>query len=114
MGVTDNTFLLLNQADVFVFPSKWEGLGLALIEAMSVGLPIIATNTGGIPNFVENEKNGLLIDARIDQLTDAMLRMTDKTLRKELGMAAKTKIETFFSSQVMTEKYYELYKNKEI
>ena len=51
-------------ADVFVLPSLWEGFGFVLQEAMIVGLPIIATNVGSIPELIVDNENGILVPAR--------------------------------------------------
>ena len=64
MGFVDygQVLSLVAALDLFVMPSRNEGLGLALIEAMALGLPIISTNVGGIPYLLEHEKTGLLIE----------------------------------------------------
>lgn len=46
-----------SEADIFVFPSLYEPFGIVFAEAMSFGLPIVATNVGGIPELVEDEEN---------------------------------------------------------
>jgi len=58
---------LLQQKDLFVFPSLWEGYGIALGEAMSYGLPIVATDTGAIPELVTHGVNGILVPPRDPQ-----------------------------------------------
>jgi glycosyltransferase involved in cell wall biosynthesis len=54
---------LYADADVFVLPSYWEGYGIVFLEAMYVGLPVVATTAGAIPEVVTHEKNGLLVHA---------------------------------------------------
>ena len=64
---------VLDQADLFVYPSYTEGMPIAVIEAMACGLPIIATRVGGLPDLVTEGKNGLLVDpGRADQLANAV------------------------------------------
>src|SRR5262249_7704920 len=53
--------VFLRACDVFVFPSLYEGLGIALIEAMAAGCACVATTAGPIPEFVENGRNGILV-----------------------------------------------------
>jgi glycosyltransferase involved in cell wall biosynthesis len=52
---------LYETSDIFVFPSLWEGFGMALAEAMSYGLPIVTTNAGAIPYLVKDGRNGFLV-----------------------------------------------------
>ena len=51
-------------ADIFVFPSLWEGFGMVLIEAMYNRLPIVATNAGAIPYLVKDGENGILVPVK--------------------------------------------------
>ena len=60
-GFCNNSFELIGQSDVFVLPSRTEGAPIVLIEAMAMGVPIVATKVGGIPELVEDNKIGLLI-----------------------------------------------------
>jgi glycosyltransferase involved in cell wall biosynthesis len=82
---------LLKNAHVFVLPSYNEGLPMALLEAMSWGLPIISTPVGGIPELVISSKNGLLINpGDIETLSTAMQSLIDdEALRTCLGNAAR-------------------------
>ncbi|MDD4909777.1 MAG: glycosyltransferase family 4 protein [Candidatus Omnitrophica bacterium] len=59
-----NTSEVLAAMDVFVMPSLQEGLGLALMEAMAAGLPIAASNIGGIPALIKNAETGLLVEPK--------------------------------------------------
>lgn len=63
MGERKDIETLLEKTSVFVLSSRFEGLPIAIIEAMSKGLPIIATSVGGIPELVHHKVNGLLFDA---------------------------------------------------
>ena len=60
-GFIDDVAAYLASFDVFVFPSNFEALGSSLLDAMYLGLPIVASRTGGIPEFVEHDTNGILI-----------------------------------------------------
>lgn len=61
LGSRDDVRAILQHIDIFVFPSLEEGLGIALIEAFVAGKPCIATNIGGIPEIIEDGKNGFLV-----------------------------------------------------
>ena len=60
-GLVGDVARLLKAFDVFVFPSLWEGFGIALIEAMATGLPVVASATGGILEILEDGVSGLLV-----------------------------------------------------
>jgi glycosyltransferase involved in cell wall biosynthesis len=83
--------------DVFTLSSRHEGLPVALMEAMALGLPTVSTRAGGIPEAIEHEANGLLVD--VDDaagLADAWLRIVaDPDLRVRLGQAATSTSERF-------------------
>lgn len=85
---------LLEQADVFVLPSYNEGVPMSLLEAMSWGLPAIATPVGGIPELVTHTKNGLLVTpGNIQELSAAMLSLIDdENLRFSLGSNARESV----------------------
>lgn len=78
---------LLNSADIFTLPSYDEGLPNTILEAMACGLPVVATDVGGVSDAVVDGESGLLIQpARIDALTDALARLvSDSDLRQEMG-----------------------------
>jgi glycosyltransferase involved in cell wall biosynthesis len=81
----------LQQTDIFVLPSFREALGVAMIEAMSYGLPVVGTNAGGLPDLVKNGKNGILVPpGNPEALADALRTLIENpVLRKKLGKAAQ-------------------------
>lgn len=84
-----------NAADIYLLPTlRAEGLPFALIEAMSIGLPIIASKIGGIPNILKNEQEGLLINPgdTDDIVSKILILLQNKSLRKELGANARSKV----------------------
>jgi glycosyltransferase involved in cell wall biosynthesis len=85
---------LLSKADVFLLPSYNEGLPMALLEAMSWGLPAITTPVGGIPEVVTHNETGLLVDpGDVQQLTEALQSLIeDESLRLKLGSAARQRV----------------------
>jgi glycosyltransferase involved in cell wall biosynthesis len=93
---------LLNDADVYILPSYYEGLPISILEAMSYHLPIISTNVGGIPEIVKNGVNGFIVKPRdkeglkkaIDQL------LSDTELRKKMGEASSTMVKEYFPDAV--------------
>jgi glycosyltransferase involved in cell wall biosynthesis len=75
------------RADVFVFPSHYEGMPMAVLEAMAAGLPVVATSVGGIPELVADGVNGILIAPRAPRDLSAALEKLckDARLRSEMG-----------------------------
>jgi glycosyltransferase involved in cell wall biosynthesis len=82
---------LYAEHDVFLFPSLMEGLPSVLLEAMATGMPVITTETCGMPDMVEHEFNGLLIPpANAAAIEESVLRLANSVeLRRELGEAAR-------------------------
>ena len=97
---------------IFVLPSYAEGMPMALLEAMSWGLPVIATPVGGIPQVVDPEVNGLLVGAGdTDGLAAQIERLlADPALRERLGASARARIETDFSLRDALERLTAIYK----
>ena len=80
-------------ADAFVFPSRTETLGLVLLEAMAAGCPVVAANSGGIPDIVANGENGFLFEPQDDQgAITATQRIFERGAEREL-MSRNARIE---------------------
>jgi len=102
----------LARATIFVLPSYVEGMPMALLEAMSWGLPVIATAVGGVPEMITHEVNGLLVEpGDVAGLAAAIRRlMEDAGLRERLGGAARETIATRFSLDTAFERLLEIYR----
>ncbi|MCD4738725.1 MAG: glycosyltransferase family 4 protein [Anaerolineae bacterium] len=101
----------LRVADLFVLPSRAEGLSNALLEAMAAGLPIVATRVGGTADVIISGENGLLVppDDAI-ALSEALLSLfQDPTLQEQLGRAARRTVETRYAILSVATHYLELY-----
>ena len=85
---------LLSKADVFLLPSYNEGLPMALLEAMSWGLPVITTPVGGIPEVITHNETGFLVNpGDVQQLAEALQSLIEnKSLRLKLGSAARQRV----------------------
>lgn len=86
-----------SDSDVVVLPSRNEGWGLSLMEAMACGRPVIATRVGGIPELVRDGTDGILVEAGdVGQLADATIRLlSDPGLRTRMGAAGRERVRAF-------------------
>lgn len=86
---------------VFVLPSRSEGMGRVLIEAMATGKPCVGTRVGGIPNIIQDGKTGFLVAPENPrELTEKLcLLLADKELRQQMGEAGRRMTETILSDQ---------------
>ena len=83
---------------------------MTIIEAMGTGLPIVATNVGGVPDMIEDGKSGLLVPCKPAAVCAACLRLAEnQELRQTLGKNAKEQSRRF-SAEFMAERYLEEYK----
>lgn len=97
----------LANADVFVLGSRFEGLPMAVIEAMFSGLPVIATRVGGVGELVDDRHSGYLVDPGDDEaLAGAIVKLVDApALRVSMGLAGRERASRYFSSAAMAQKY---------
>lgn len=97
--------------DFFVLPSLWEGLPLCLLEAMSLGLPIIATRVGGVPRLIVNGRNGMLVPpadpAALAEAVNGYLSGPDRAA--DLGRRGRRDFDARYDSAVMVNAYLALY-----
>ena len=112
LGYRDDVPAILKAADIFVMPSLWEGFGLAALEAMAAGLPVIASRTSGLAELVLPGQTGLLVPSRdIPALAAAIVRLVqDAPLRERLGVAGQTRARHSFSLASMVTGYAHLYR----
>lgn len=111
LGFVDNPRYILSGLDVLIMPSRSEGLPYALLEAGIAGLPVIASNVGGIPEVIEDEVSGILVPKEnpYTLLSALSLLAKDKNKRDELGQALKEKIKKDFSIQRMLDETIRIY-----
>lgn len=97
-------------SDMLVLPSKKEAQGIVLLEAQAMGKPVIATRQGGIPYFIEDGENGILIDyGRPDQIANAVEKLLfDRDFREKIGKKG-TKTARMFTWDVITQKILDVY-----
>lgn len=107
----ENHCRFLEDADIYFMPSIKEGLPYALLEAGNNYLPIVASDTGGISEIVENYKNGFLVKIKdISGFALALEKLIkDKNLREDFGRKAKEKVTREFDLEKMFQKTKEIY-----
>lgn len=107
-----NASQMLSGFDVFLFPSIKEGFPYAILEAGNVGLPVIATAVGGIPEVIDDMKSGILIQAKNSgEISRALLYlMNEADRRREFSKAIKERVEGKFSLDHMAEETFSLYR----
>lgn len=109
-GAAEDVAPHLSAADVFVFPSHYEAFGLAALEAMSCGLPVVASDVGGLPDFVRPGRTGVLVPPRDPpRLAQAIAALfEDSARRSALGERARAVAEAEFSEEVIGARYVDL------
>jgi len=114
LGLMDDVRTMLKDSDILVLPSvEREGLGIAIIEAMCQGKPVIGTNIGGIPEVIEDGVNGYLVPPRDpDALAEKLeLLIKDKQKRDRMGNEGKKRFQERFDAGVMIRKIERLYES---
>lgn len=104
---------ILDLSDVFILPSKYEGLGLVLLEAMSAKKPIIATRVSAIPEVIKNGYNGWLVNhGDIKDLCKKILLTKNNKLNKKLILNSQIVLKKRFNLNVMIKKTFDVYEKK--
>ncbi len=103
---------ILAETDVFVLASKTETLPISILEAMRAGLPVIASNVGGVSEEVIDEETGLLVEpGSVNELAAALKRLlADKQLRISMGKSGRRRFERVFQADKMLEKTGSIYR----
>ncbi len=113
LGNRPDARAIIAAADVFVVPSRTEGTPLALLEAMALERPIVATAVGGLPELLTNDENALLVPPESPAaLAGAIVRLLgDRDLAERLGAAARATVEREASARVTAADYLDVYRN---
>jgi glycosyltransferase involved in cell wall biosynthesis len=87
----------LAKSEVFVLPSISEGMGIVIVEAQAVGIPVIGTNVGGIPDIIKNGENGILVEPKNPkELADAIIKIfSEPEFAQKLVKNAKVNLEKY-------------------
>jgi glycosyltransferase involved in cell wall biosynthesis len=112
LGFQSQLGSLLSAADVVVLPSLWEGLSIALLEAMAAGKPIVTTRIGSNLEVLRNEETALLVEpGNVQALVNSILRCSaDETLSNKLGHHALLAFRRDYTQERMLHQYLQLYR----
>jgi glycosyltransferase involved in cell wall biosynthesis len=103
---------ILSKAHIFALPSKWEGFPLSILEAMRAGLPVVASDVGGVSEAVDDGRTGFLIP-RGDASTFAQkldILAGDPFTRRRMGNAGRKRYEEQFTLKIMLQRTMEVYR----
>ena len=102
---------LLSCADLFLLPSEKESFGLAALEAMACGAPVVASSVGGLPEVIDHEETGFLFDiGAVDEMAEAGVRLlSDDVLHGRVAEAARATAVERFSARSVVPLYEALY-----
>jgi glycosyltransferase involved in cell wall biosynthesis len=113
VGETDQVIEAIQKADIFILPSRAEGISNALLEAMSCGLPVVVSDIPGNRDVIEHHHNGLCFTVDDpDSLTQNLLLLLNQPdLRAHLGANARQSVEQKFSMNFVADRYAKLYRD---
>ncbi len=105
---------LLDASDLFVLPSREEGMGLSIAEAMSRGLAVVATRVGGIPEVVEDGVTGILVPPNDPEALAKAISglLKDPEARTRMGEAGRARARALFSPESLVDAYERLYRSQ--
>lgn len=108
---TSNLWDDLSQAKMFLYASEAEGLGSAALAAMSAGVPVIASAVGGLPEAIEPERAGVLVENRPEEFAAAIGRLlADPDLARQMGRRGRERVEKMFTIDRMVKETMAAYK----
>jgi L-malate glycosyltransferase len=112
LGTYESIVEILLQADVFLLPSELESFGLSALEAMACAVPVVGSDTGGLPEVVRHAESGFLLPVGdVEGMAARVLEiLKDEERRREMGLAGRRRAEALFSADRVVsqyERYYE-------
>ncbi len=110
-GLAASPFPYLRLMQVFVLPSLYEGLPMAILEAMAMGIPVVATNVGGVGEILEDQSTGLLVPPKNSEAiaTAISLLLAQPSKAAQVAEAAKQTVRTRFNRAIMLREYDQVY-----
>ncbi|MFC1556323.1 glycosyltransferase, partial [candidate division KSB1 bacterium] len=120
LGICDHTYFMgkqtsvneyLSISDLLICPSETESFGMSILEAISCGIPVIASNVGGIPEIISDGKEGFLLELNdLQGFTDAGLEiLKNPVLYKKMSETGREKARMYFDTDIIIPKYEQYY-----
>ena len=111
LGFRKDVAEIMNQADIFALISNWEGLPCTIIEAMCGGIPVIASDVGGVKEVVADGETGYVVPrSNRAILTEKLSKLaTNQKLRLQMGLAGRQRYESQFTFKQMYQKTLNTY-----
>jgi glycosyltransferase involved in cell wall biosynthesis len=111
LGYREDIEEVMHVSDIFVLPSLWEGFGIAFLEAMQAGLPVIASDVSAVPEIVTDNETGFLVPAgQVDALYEKMEMLAENSeLRDRMGAKGKERVQKDFSLEKMVNEFETVY-----
>ena len=112
-GLVDGPWGVLAELDVFVLPSRWEGMPFTLLEAMGGGLPVVSFDVGGVRDLIVDERHGTVVaPGDVTGFAEAIVRYADDPdQRRRTGEEARERVLQHFTFDRMVERNGELYRD---
>lgn len=101
----------MDEADLFLFPTHTEGFSMALAEAMSRGLPAVATDVGANKDMLEGKGGFVVKVGDVDGMQNAINELFDKSIRTEMSTWSVQKVRSFYLTELVMKSFAEIYKN---
>lgn len=113
LGYCDNPYSLMRQSDLFVLTSDWEGMPNVLIEAMSLGIPVVSTDCSfGPKELIENGKTGLLAKTGdTENIADCILKMLSMSDRIKMGQQGAAKVRHMFDQKKLMGRWHQFFED---
>jgi len=112
MGRRSDVYDILQSSDLYVSTSRWEGLNISMLEAMAVGLPVVASDIGGHTEAVQKNETALLVPGENPgAFADAVGRLLeDNALARSMGEKGRQRVQEHFTTAVMSQSYQKVYR----
>lgn len=110
LGRVEDPWVAISACDIYTHISKRESLSISILEAMSVGKPVIATDVGGTREILSDESHGLTVDPHLRDMKAMLLSLSnDKERMRQLALNARRRVETTFSRRLSAMNHLRLY-----